>query len=76
MMTLIAAALAAAQTAPATPAASTNPHAQHQQGAQQALMQHQQMAKMGEDCACCKKMMEKMHSEMKRMHDHREQGGH
>jgi uncharacterized protein involved in copper resistance len=53
MLTLMTAALAAAQPAPAT-----NPHAQHapmSQG-QMAPMQHQQHEAMKGGCECCKSM--------------------
>jgi hypothetical protein len=66
MMTLIAAALAAAQPVSA-PAADA--HAQHEQ----APADHK-----GMDCCkdCCKEMMDKMHSghDMKGMHDHQDHG--
>ena len=76
MMTLIAAALAAAT--PTTPAqAPADAHAQHQHGMPgEAGQQHQMMSETGKEC-CCKEMMEKMHSghDMGRMQDHQEHSG-
>ena len=59
MMTLIAAALAAAQPAPAAPAtAAADAHTQHQQMGQMGMMSEKEMA----DChKCCEEMMAKMH---------------
>jgi Ni/Co efflux regulator RcnB len=77
MITIIAAALAAAQAAPAATSAPVHAghdqHIQHQQGTQHAH-DHQQMARMMEHC---KEMMEKERSGQGRpgTHDHREHGG-
>ena len=71
MIYMIAAALVA--VAPAAPADAHAQNAQHRQAAQQSGQKHD--AKMDEKC-CCKDMMEKMHSEMKGMHNHQEHSGH
>lgn len=67
MITLIAAAMAAATAQPA-PAATVNPHAQHPPGMAMAGMGKDAMAKgaMADeamDCACCKDMA-KDHAKM------------
>lgn len=73
MIDMIAAVLAAAQPV-ATPASPQMQHAQMQPG-QMAPMTPQQHEAMKKEC-CCKDMMEKKHSEMHRMQDHREHSGH
>ena len=57
MLTLIAAALAAAQPAPANMQAPQAQHAQHaQHGQMQMPMQPQQHQAMKDGCPCCKNM--------------------
>jgi hypothetical protein len=71
MITLIVAALAAAQA----PAPMPQGHEQHRQNTNESHAQHGNMDAMAADC--CKHMMKMMHSgqHMDRMHDHQEHSG-